>query len=425
MLSFLKNVGPNPVLYFYQLMKQYGGVVKCRSLPDIYLVSCPVVARQVLAAPPHHFDKADLISTRMKKLMGEGLVVSNGKKWKRQRRTAQLVLGGARLQQLEPRIEQLVDELIAEWKGAAGTGRVVNASSDLRQLVLRIMAGSLLCLQDEKTLCRLEKSLQEGKKYVSRPRPFSLPAWLPMTAKARLHSALKDMDRILLGLMQERTRTGTGEGVLLAQVMDQPGEDGQLLHTQEALAEIKNLFASSYFSLSDLLAWLTCCLARYPEWADRIADENNAGTGGWLATPPDRAKFIHEVLRCYPPGWAVTRRTLVPLQTDACTIPRHATVLISIYNLHHHPGCWDEPEKFNPQRFDQIKDLPGNALFMPFGLGPRKCAGLALSRMAISMVCAKLATHFRLTVHGPVIPTIRSGISLGTSKDLEIRIEHR
>lgn len=429
LFSFIKNVRDNPVLYFYALMKEYGGIVRCRSLPDIYLVSNPVLARKILIDPQKFFDKTDVISTRMKKVMGEGLVVSNGRKWKRQRKTAQLIIGKEHLQKLVPGIVSRVDDMMAAWKTKAGSGQPVNVSRDARSLVIKIMAESMFPLKNEETLRRLEKDFFTGKEYVSSPMPFGLPGWVPLSRKSKMNRALKDIDRVITKMMDERPLTGKYEGKLMTHIMDQCDEDGNRLTRKEIVAEVKNLFASSYFSISDFIAWLVYSLAKYPRWADKIAVEClrvNANPGpGCFEQAAGMMKFIHEVLRCYPPGWAVSRRTLSPVDLGRYRIPRHATILVSIYNLHHDPDSWDDPETFDPGRFDRLKEITEKAVFMPFGLGPRKCAGMALANMVINIVCAKVVSHFRLRVNEAVAPVIQSGISLGAGTDIEVFIENR
>lgn len=427
--SFISKVQANPVICFYNLMKKYGDVVRCPSLPDIYLVSSPSLAKKILIDSQKLFDKSDFISTRMKYVMGEGLVMSNGKKWKQQRKTAQLIMDKEHLQRLVPGIARCVNELIIQWKNKAGTGQPVNISRDIRGLVVRIMAQSFFPLGNEAVLRRFEAAFASGKRYVSHPLPFGLPAWVPLSRKARVNKALEEIGRIIGDMMEERPLTGKYEGRLLAHIMDQRDEAGKPLSKAEVIAEVKNLFASSYFSIADFMAWLIHLLAKHPDWAERIAAECSAGHTGvdpdFVETMPAMMQFIHEALRCYPPGWAVSRRALSAVELGGYTIPRHATVLVSIYNLHHDPELWEEPEEFIPGRFDRRRGIPEKAMYIPFGLGPRKCAGMALARMVIHIVCAGVVSHFRLLANEKIEPVIQSGISLGSQKDLELFLELR
>ncbi|HZG23254.1 MAG TPA: cytochrome P450, partial [Chitinophagaceae bacterium] len=135
--------------------------------------------------------------------------------------------------------------------------------------------------------------------------------------------------------------------------------------------------------------------------------------------------FIHEVLRCYPPVWASSHHTLQPLNLGDYRIPGNVTVMVSIFNVQRHPSFWNEPDVFNPDRFKSSNELLGKAMFIPFGMGPRKCLGMGLARMVINTVFIKLVANFRLSVMKQIAPAIQSRVTLGAKQDLQLLIEPR
>ena len=319
--------------------------------------------------------------------------------------------------------------MIADWRTKADGRQSQKINRHTRDLVMRIMAGWLFPVENKEVLAQLKKDFFDGNEYVGNPTPFNLPGWMPMSRKSKLNRALRDIDNIILGMMAERPGTDKYEGRLLACIMDQHDEDGNRLSKEDVLSEIKNIFGASVFSTSDILSWLIYSLAQYPEWADKIFTECKAFED---SSNPDSLEsafhmqlFIHEVLRCYPPGWASFRRTMDPFELGNYVIPKNTTIIVSIYNLHHHPDFWEEPEKFNPHRFNPSNEVMEKAMFVPFGLGPRKCLGMGFTRMVINIVCATVVTHFHLRVNERIVPVIQSGVSLGTKKDLEIFLEPR
>ncbi len=80
--SFIKNVRANPVIYYYQIMKQYGDVVRFRSLQDIYLINNPVPAKDVFLNSHKSFDKNNFINNRLKDVIGDVVVLSTRERWK-------------------------------------------------------------------------------------------------------------------------------------------------------------------------------------------------------------------------------------------------------------------------------------------------------------------------------------------------------
>jgi cytochrome P450 len=259
--------------------------------------------------------------------------------------------------------------------------------------------------------------------------PFNLPAWVPMTRKAKLAKTLKYIDTILLRMMAEQALTGKHEGRLLSFIMDQRDDGANLLTEEAVLAEAKNIFVSGYFSTSDVLSWTVYSLAQYPAWQDKVFGECRMLEDSFDPDLIEKAiqaqLFIHEVLRCYPPVWASSHHTLQPLNLGDYRIPQNVTVMVSIFNVHRHPSFWNEPDVFNPDRFSPSNELPEKAMFIPFGMGPRKCIGMGLARMVINTVFAKLVANFRLSVTESIVPAIQSRVTLGAKQDLQLFLEPR
>jgi cytochrome P450 len=427
--SFIKKVRANPVLYCYDLMKQYGDVVRCPSLEDIYLISNPILAKEVFLNAHKLFDKNNFINNRMREVMGNGVVLTNGAEWKRQRQGAQVVFKKEALRDLRPEVLHQVNKMIVRWKNKASSKQAVNIHEEIRTLVMAIMAGCLFRLNDEELLKQLKAHFWVGNEYVSDPMPFNLPAWVPMTRKAKLDKTLKYIDTILLRMMAEQALTGKHEGRLLSFIMDQRDDTGNQLTKEAVLAEAKNIFVSGYFSTSDVLSWLVYSLAQYPEWQDKVFDEckvfEDCSDPDVMETAVQTQHFIHEVLRCYPPVWASSHHTLQPLNLGDYRIPGNVTVMVSIFNVQRHPSFWNEPDVFNPDRFKSSNELLDKAMFIPFGMGPRKCLGMGLARMVINTVFIKLVANFRLSVMKQIAPAIQSRVTLGAKQDLQLFIEPR
>jgi cytochrome P450 len=333
------------------------------------------------------------------------------------------------LQSLKPEVVHHVNEMFTRWKDKAKQKRAVNIHEEIRALVMAIMAGCLFKLQDEEVLKQLKAHFWVGNEYVSDPMPFNLPAWLPMTRKAKLDKTLKYIDTILLRMMAEQVQTGKHNGRLLSFIMDQRDDTGCRLTNEAVLAEAKNIFVSGYFSTSDVLSWLVYSLAQYPAWQDKVFDEcrvlKDLPDSDVLETAAQSQLFIHEVLRCYPPVWASSHHTLQPLNLGDYEIPKNVTVMVSVFNVQRHPSFWNEPDVFNPDRFSVSNELPEKAMFIPFGMGPRKCLGMGLARMVIDTVFAKMAANFLLSTTKHTVPVIQSRVTLGAKHDLEVLIEPR
>jgi cytochrome P450 len=112
---------------------------------------------------------------------------------------------------------------------------------------------------------------------------------------------------------------------------------------------------------------------------------------------------LQEAMRLYPPVWILPRRSIDADVIDGYRVPAGADVLICPYTLHRHPGFWDAPERFDPQRFavSAVNERHRYA-YIPFGAGPRFCVGSNLGLMEAAFVVAMTAREFHLElVPGP------------------------
>ncbi|HEY2581058.1 MAG TPA: cytochrome P450 [Mucilaginibacter sp.] len=426
LFKFVRNIRRNPVLYCYELMKQYGDVVKCPSVPNIYLISNPLLAKEVFLNSQKLFDRNDFVNNRLRKVMGDGVVLTTGSKWKRQSQTAQLAFRKEDLQRHTPEIITHTDAVVSKLATKATENSICNIHEEMRRLVMKIMAGCLLQIDDEETLARLREKFVIGNEYVSKSSPFNLPAWVPGSFNKKMGNAIKYIDNVILDILVNYHSTDKYKRTLLAYVIDQMDELGSPITKEEILAEVKNIFISSYFSTSDFLAWLFYSLAKYPAWGDKIYCEckafNNFTDPGVFESVLQSQLFIHEVLRCYPPGWSSIHHTHIDFSVGNYLIPKNSTIFVSIYNVHHHPDFWQHPDLFNPNRFHPSNLLKEKDAFIPFGKGPGKCIGMGLAQMVINIVFAKMVLNFKFSADKNEVPEIQSRVSLGSKRDIKIRL---
>jgi cytochrome P450 len=144
-------------------------------------------------------------------------------------------------------------------------------------------------------------------------------------------------------------------------------------------------------------------LARHAEIAEKLHKELERVLGGRVPAVDDLPHLVYtrqivdEVLRLYPPSWFLMRRAVRDDEIGGYAIQRNSFILWSAYLLHRHPGIWDDPEQFRPERFDpeQREKRPRYA-YIPFGGGPRLCMGNNFALMEMTLVLATIAQCYRL-----------------------------
>jgi enediyne biosynthesis protein E7 len=416
--SFHKNILDNPVLYFYSLMKEFGNVVRCRSLHDIYLISHPEYARRIFQHHAKSLTKEDDVNARLKHVIGDGVVVSSGNIWRSQRQRAQVNFQKKELQNYVSSVTKQAESLAINF--SAKKNLPIQLHDQLSQHLLRVLLKCLFNEEDAEIKAILTKAFASGYEYVSNTSFINFPDWIPFTKNYQLIQTSRNMDRIILSMQQTNLKSNRYEGTLLDRLMKFRKEDGSCLSPEQITDEAKNILAAGHFSTTDLLCWMMYSLARYPEWQFKIREE----LVGYDAASDFQGVlslhyFIHEVMRCYPPVWSSWHKTQQPIPLDSFTIPAGKTILISFFNVHRNPDCWEDPDAFNPMRFANGSARQDN--FMPFGFGQRKCLGMGLANMIIVQTIAQIVRNVDLKLDPTYpAPKIQSRVTLGSSDPLRI-----
>jgi cytochrome P450 len=133
---------------------------------------------------------------------------------------------------------------------------------------------------------------------------------------------------------------------------------------------------------------------------------------------------VQEALRLYPPVWFLGREAVISTTVMGQPVAPGDIVLTSPYVIHRHPGHWNEPDQFRPERFlKQPAAGPGSHLFMPFGIGPRTCVGRWLALYEMSLALAALVQKHQLISDGQATPELSSYFTLRTLKPITLRVE--
>jgi cytochrome P450 len=135
---------------------------------------------------------------------------------------------------------------------------------------------------------------------------------------------------------------------------------------------------------------------------------------------------FEEALRLYPPAWIITRRALAADELGGYQIPAGALVVLSPYTTQRDPAWWEEPERYDPERFSAERSAgrPRFAYF-PFGGGPRLCIGNGFALLEAQVVLARVAACYRLEMAPGQAVEIEPGVTLRPKHGLFMRIRPR
>lgn len=406
LLSSMRALQRAPLPYLVDLQRHYGDIVGVRFLSwQGCLVFHPEAIQQILQEHHRSYNKDFFALNAFKAFVGNGLVTNNGDSWLQQRRLMQPAFHRKHLSSFGALMTDTAVAMLERWQGYAEHGQPLDVAAEMMRVTLLVAGRSLfdLDLSDQtetvgRTVTTLSRLVPEA---MAMPFP---PLSVPTPRNRRINAAIHTLDAIVQGLIQERRQRAIERGdVLSLLLLARDEETGQGMSDQQVRDEVMTLLFAGHETTSNLLAWTWFLLATHPEVEQRLQAELDAVLGGRLPTVEDLAhlpyghRVLEETLRLYPPAWSLARKALAEDDLGGYVLPASTIILMSPYVTHRHPAFWEEPERFDPDRFtpERVAVRPRYAYF-PFGGGPRQCIGNTFALMEAHLILATVAQRYRL-----------------------------
>lgn len=366
----------------------------------------PNIVKQILHTNAKSYIKG--ISMRKQRpYLGNGLLLSEGNHWLRQRRLSQPQFHRKKIAAFAQTMVDYTAEMLNEWEDKAQRGEHFNIAFEMMRVTLtiitRIMFSSALKQEDFERIDESESALLEGM--LMRIRyPFEFLEKLPLPTNNKFNRAIDNLNQILLEIIHERRSSPEFHEDLLQMLMDATdAETGEQMSDQEVLDEIMTIFLAGHETTASTLVWVWYLLDEYPEAQQRFFAEVDTVLGDRPPTAADYAKLpytsaiFHEAMRLFPVVISLTRTPIkddtlagYPLPADSNT-----NVVIPTYLMHRHPDYWEAPNEFRPERFLN-GHKPNKYVYLPFGNGPRICIGNTFALMEGILGMAQIAQKFKI-----------------------------
>jgi cytochrome P450 len=384
-----------------------------------YVINHPDDVKRVLVSNHRNYTKGVGLD-RVKILLGNGIMTSEGDFWKRQRYMMQPMFHRRVITEFAHTVDAANERFIAKWEAQAARGELSNITDDMSELTLDIVLRSIFGPD-------LDRLAGEAG-----GNPFDV---VTKDTARNLQFAYKfrQLGKVILGLVKRRRENREDHPDFLGMLMTaRDKETGDAMGERELVDEVMTLVVAGHETTASGLNWTWYLLSQHPEVDEKLHAE-------LLATPDEKApglaqmealaythQVIDEALRLYPPGWLLSRRTIGPDTLAGYPIPAGMSVMLSPYLLHRHPKFWKEPEAFRPERFapDHESERPRFA-YMPFAAGPRHCIGESLALYEMLMHLYKVARHYKLTYVADRPVELEAQINLRTRNPLYMRLERR
>lgn len=396
----------DPLGFYCEMQRRYGDVFRWDiGAFVVHLVSHPDHVKHVLQDNYKNYPRS-LFYNLVRLVTGEGLVVSEGEFWRRQRRLAQPAFHRQRIMALANLMTKATGEMLDRWQSLADSREVVDISQEMMRLTLSIVSQSLFSRDISGDADDVGRAVTLSMEYINYRinHIIAPPLFVPTPRNVRFKRALRTVDRLIRKTIDERRSQVHEHDDLLSMLMTAEDEEtGERMSDQQLRDEVATFLGAGHETTAVALAWTWMLLSRHPQIAERLREEvaevlsDRSPTFEDLGRLPYTRMVLEESLRLYPPVWAVSRGVVEDDVIGGYRIPAKSLLLVSPYITHRHPAFWPNPEGFDPERFrpERSEGRPRFAYF-PFSGGPRICIGLEFALVEAQLVLAMTMQRYRL-----------------------------
>jgi cytochrome P450 len=410
-LSGLLAYRRGPLPFFESLAKKYGDIAYFQLGPQqAFFFNHPEHIKNILVTNHQNFMKG-LALQRAKRLLGEGLLTSEGEFHRRQRRLAQPAFHRNRIASYADVMTAHASRIGESWH----EGETLDISEQMMRLTLGIVGKTLFdadVASDARDVGEAMAVAMDLFNMLSLPF-YELLQKLPLPQFRRLDNARLRLDAIIYRLIEERRRAGEDRGDLLSMLLlaqDTEGDGGQM--TDEQLRdELMTIFLAGHETTANAMTWTWYLLSQNQDAERKLHAELDEVLAGRLPTFDDVARLkytemvLAESMRLYPPAWAVGRMALNDIEIGGYEVPKGSLVIMTQYIMHRDSRYFPEPLRFDPERWTpEAKETRPQFSYFPFGGGPRRCIGEGFAWMEGILLLATVAQRWqmRLVANHPV-----------------------
>jgi cytochrome P450 len=397
------GLGRDPLAVVTRLARTYGDVSHLVAGGEhLVLLNHPQLVKDVLVTHQRNFRKGRGLE-RARRLLGDGLLTSEGDTHLRQRRLMQPAFHKERIASYGTAMTEYADRVQGRWQD----GATLDIAQEMTRLTLGVVGRTLFDADVEAHASHVGTALSAVlASFWTTMLPFpDLLDRLPIPIIQRAREARAQLDAIIFGLIAERRRNPGDRGDLLSMLLLAQDEEqgGRGMSDEQVRDEAMTIFLAGHETTANALSWTWYLLSRTPGAESRLHEEVDRVLAGRLPTVADMPRLpiveqtVTEAMRLYPPAWIIGRRAIGPYVAGAYTLPPRTIVLLSPYVLHRDSRFFDAPECFQPERWTPAfrQTLPPFAYF-PFGGGARRCIGESFAWMELVLVVATIAQRWRM-----------------------------
>ncbi len=420
-------------------MLRFGDVVRFTMGPkgkfqvNAFGVFHPDYVQHFLASNADNYEKSDPVYYELRVLLGDGLLTADGDEWKRQKRMIQPIFTHKRVASYVPMIVEEAEDAVRRWGEAARRGEGVDLNADMARITMQVVGRALFGADVESAVPAVrravpflsERAIQRGLS------PFTVPAHWPTPGNRKAVRYQGSMYDVVDELVTARRANPVEAEDLLGLLLNaRDPETGEGLSDKEVRDQVLVFLLAGHETTSTSLAFTFHLLGHHPEIQEKVQEEIDRvwGDGPTLETVRElryTTMAIKEAMRLYPAAHGMGRIAKKDDEIGGYRIPAGSPVFASTWATHRHPAFWDEPERYDPERFTpEAEKARHRYAYFPFGGGPRACIGQHFSMMEAALLVGALLRNFKVTTSSDPVKLL-AGITLRPAGTMPASITSR
>ena len=401
------------------------------------VVSDPDGVRRVLLDNVANYPKSDMEDRFFSAMFGQGLLSAEPATWRTHRRVMAPSFDPRSVASYAPAMAQTTEAFAAHWDALANNPDI-DIADEMKALALQIICKTMFSSDSEELVGLTGDALGFTQAALNFGLFDVLPIIGPMRMKAKealIHGEFSAMDAAIYRMIaaREKNLASAPNDLLTRLIAAKDPEGGAGLNASEVRDEVITIFMAGHETTAVTMTWVWYLLSQHPAQEARLHAELDDVLGGRAPTAEDLPNLpytrmvIEEAMRIYPPAPGVSAR-VARADDEICGVKVRAgtRVLIAPWVLHRHHRLWDNPMRFDPERFSAERSA-GRPRFayLPFGGGPRVCIGAMLAMTEATLILAGLAQRYRLRLKAGQDIKLRARITLAPVGGMKMTLERR
>ena len=419
---FLLTFVRNPLSSLPRPVYEEGILLHDNGRGGVAWVTDPALVEMVLLHASELFPKTPLEKRVFEHTLGDGILTSQGASWRWQRRTAAPLFRPADIASLVPAMTTAAADQLQRWR-ASPPGAVQAIDRDMTETTFQVISATMFAGSADAEAAAIVKAADKALSTISweiAAAMLRFPGWLWYPGKYGRRRAARALRAAVATILARRRADGLeGDDLLARLARATDPETGAPMSEKQLVDNLLTFLAAGHETTAKALTWTLYLLARAPDWQARIRAEVGeiAGDGPVGAAHLDRLVLtravIEEAMRLYPPAPVMTRHAAVDVELGGVSVPAGTLIVIPVFAVHRHRKLWDDPDRFDPQRFmPERKAKLARTQFMPFGFGARTCIGNSFAMMEALAILATLVRGARYEWDGVHAPEPLSRVTL-------------